>query len=161
MLQNTRSVDFIYLRPDGNTSPEACRLVEADERFHGSAWVELQEQVQFQKVQKEIAATSERQSGTEFRAKVNAIVSSAAEQTKTAQTGQSNRARVTGIRANRKLEREHERRLAVLTKPLEEEKLMEDIDPGKSHEPGVESYTPPPSQLKMLASHQEEQWKNS
>ncbi len=156
-----RSVDFIYLRPDGNTSPEACRLVEADERFHGSAWVELQEQVQFQKVQKEIAATSERQSGTEFRAKVNAIVSSAAEQTKTAQTGQSKRARVGGIRANRKLEREHERRLDVAPGPLEEEELIEDIDPEELKEPGDESYTPPPSQLKLLVTHQEQQWKNS
>ncbi len=156
-----RSVDFIYLRPDGNTPPEACKLVDPDQRFHGRAWVELHAQAQVQKMQKELAATSDRQSKTDFRAKADAIVSSAAEQTKTAQTGQSNRARVTGIRANRKLEREHERRLAVLTKPLEEEKLMEDIDPGKSHEPDVESYTPPPSQLKLLVTHQEQQWKNS
>ena len=44
-----RSVDFIYLRPDGNTPPEACKLVDPDQRFHGRAWVELHAQAQVQK----------------------------------------------------------------------------------------------------------------
>ncbi len=154
-----RSVDFIYLRPDGNTPPEACKLVDPDQRFHGRAWIELHEQVQVQKIQKEIAATSDRQSGTEFRAKVNVIVSSAEEQTAADQTGQSKRARVGGIRANRKAAREHERRLAVAPGPLEKEELSEDIDPEESQEPGDDSYIPPPSQLKLLVTHQEEQWK--
>ncbi len=156
-----RTVDFIYLRPEGNTPAEACKLVDPDQRFHGSAWVDLEEQVQVQKMQKEIAATSDRQSKTEFRATVDTIVSSAAEQTKTVQTGQSKRARVGGIRANRKLEREHERRLDVASEPFKEEESINNVTQIESEIEEDEHYTAPPSHLDLLEQEFDEQMEKS
>ena len=145
------------MRSDGTTRPEICTLVEADERFNGHAWVELHAQAQVQKEQKEIAATADRQSKTELRAAADAIVSSAAKQTAAAQTGQSKRTRLGGIRANRKAEREHERRLSVAQGSLEEEELIEDIGPEESQEPGDDSYIPPTCYVALIKQQLEQQ----
>ena len=110
---------------------------------------------------KQVRRCGENAEFRQFRATTDTIVSSAEEQTAAAQTGQSKCARVGGIRANKKLEREHERRIDVAPGLSEEEELIEDIGPEESQEPGDESYTPFPSQLTRLARHQEELLKNS
>ena len=80
---------------------EVCRLLDADQRFQGRAWVELTEASQIQKEQRELAATDDRQAEIIYRTQVARIVATAKEQTASVQNNQSKQARLKGIRGNR------------------------------------------------------------
>jgi putative transposase len=108
-----RKLDIIYLRLDDCRQLESCYLVEADKTFRGRDWYEAADYQEIRKQEQAQGKSRRQQSKAAFNAQVEQIIEAASEQTLEAQKAsgqQSKRSRVQSIRANRKAERETERR---------------------------------------------------
>lgn len=111
-VADPRDLSRIYLRSDGGHRLETCHLVDADKTFLRRDLYEALEYLELCKLKKEAAETRRQQSRAEFNARKDQIVAEAKDQTGKALEGrgESRRSRVGSIRANRRVEREIERR---------------------------------------------------
>lgn len=109
VARDPRNLDRIYLRLDGGKRVETCHLLEADKAFKGRDWYEALDEFELRRQRKEASRTRKHQSRAELHAGVGEIVAPAIERAGLSRGGASKRARVVGIRDNRKAEREAER----------------------------------------------------
>ncbi len=110
VAHDPRTRSRIYLRLDGGKRMETCHLLEADRTFRERDWYEAADEFELRKQRKEAAQTRKQRSRSEFHASTNQVIELAKKLTGEMRADVSDRARVTGIRENRKLEREAERR---------------------------------------------------
>lgn len=157
-----RCIDVIYLRGEGRKQPEPCRLVEADERFKGGAWVDIEEVAKAQKEQRELTASSDQQRHATVEAHKQAIVAEAKVQTAMHQTDQSKRSRIQGIRENRRdekiIERAGDTGNVTIPDPEMSEKLVVLPLPNALPNKKDGSYVAPLSPLEMLKKQREHHW---
>lgn len=107
--RDPRNVERIYLRLDGGKRVETCYLLDADKAFRGRDWYEAAEEFEVRKQRKRASETGRTRTTAEYDAISRQIVAGEREETARAQGGQSDRARVLGIKPNRKRERDAER----------------------------------------------------
>ena len=110
VAHDPRTRSRIYLRLDGGKNMETCYLLEADKTFRSRDWYETADEFELRKLRKEAAQTRQQRSRSEFHAYTDQVIVKAKEKTGKARGEVSDRARITGIRDKRKLERETERR---------------------------------------------------
>jgi putative transposase len=109
IAHDPRSRNRIYLRLDSGKRMETCHLLPADRTFLDRNWYETMEEFELQKQKTENSRTRHHQSQAHFHAATNQVVTEATEQLAIARIPARDRARVAGIRENRKREREIER----------------------------------------------------
>jgi hypothetical protein len=105
VASDPRNSDRIYLRLKGDKRVEVCHLIEADNAFKDSDWYEVSEEMEVRKQSAQSAQTRVQQSDAEFNAGKAKLFEEANRKTAQAQSGQSNSARVKGVRENRRAER--------------------------------------------------------
>lgn len=111
-VADPRDLSRIYLRADKGSRLETCYLVDADKTFLQRDLYEALEYFELCKLKKEASQTRHHQSQAEFNASKDKIIAEAKDKTGKALEGskQSDRSRVGGIRGNRAVEREIERK---------------------------------------------------
>jgi hypothetical protein len=109
VARDPRNLDRIYLRLDGGKRVEICHLLEADKAFKGCDWYEALDEFELRRQRKESSRTRKHQSQAALHACIGEVVAPAIERAGRSRGRASNRARVIGIRDNRKAEREAER----------------------------------------------------
>jgi hypothetical protein len=153
-----RVVDTIFLRTSGHGLVEPCQLLEADRRFAGISWSDVDD---FHLSQQEAQAqekTSDLQARANFQAQGHAIVDKAVEEAAVANLGLTKAARLRDVRKNREKERRRDaagdvaKTGAVASAP-QQNGDGENSSPGRSQ--SLEAYVPPPSQLEMLRKQRE------
>lgn len=100
-----RAVNVIYLRAPGTRSVETCQLVEADHRFLGKTWAEVDDFMRSQKDLRDKRRTQDLQASANLQAQVQAIVKKATLEAASANDGLTKAAKMRGIRENRATER--------------------------------------------------------
>jgi hypothetical protein len=156
-----RTVDTILLRLPNGGGLESCRLTEADQRFAGKPWEEIQHLALSQAEARDQSRTADLQSRVDHQAHVDAIVGKAVTEATAANAGLTKAARQRGVRENRKAERRKDWAEAVAT-PV----------PGNVNGYGNSSkrvatpaqaqndYVPPPSPIEMLRKQRELNWRS-
>lgn len=109
VARDPRNINRIYLRLGGGKQVDVCHLIEADKTFRGRDSYEVAEEFELRKQNAQAAETRLQQSDAEFNAKKDKLVAEAKEKTGQASGGESNTARVKGVRKNRRAEREADR----------------------------------------------------
>lgn len=109
LARDPRNITNAYLRLDGGRRLEVCELVEADHTFSGKDWYELAEECEVRKQRADKAKYRTIDNNAELNAYADDVIESAKQRTEDQRQAVSKRARVGGIRKNRKLERNHER----------------------------------------------------
>jgi Mu transposase, C-terminal. len=104
-----RNVSRIYLRLDGGARLETCHLINPSDAFQNRDWYEVADELELRKQLNEASQTRKQGSQSEFHAQTDLIIKTAKKKALEVQENQSDRARLTGIRENRKNEREGER----------------------------------------------------
>jgi hypothetical protein len=110
-VADPRDLSRIYLRVDDGKRLETCHLIDADKTFMSRDLYEALDYFEICKLNKEVSQNRLQQSRAEFNASKDKVIAEAQEQTGKALSGQSDRSRIKGIRANRQTEREIERQL--------------------------------------------------
>lgn len=110
IAHDPRTRGRIYLRLDNGKRMETCYLLEADKTFRERDWYEATDEFELCKLRKEAARTRKQRSRSEFHASTEQVIGQAKDKTGKARVDISDRARVTGIRESRRLERDTERR---------------------------------------------------
>lgn len=157
-----RIVDTIFLRMPGVTSIEPCQLLEANQRFRGLSWPDVENFFLSQQEVREDSKTSDLQSRTNFRVQVETIVKNASREADAANRGLNKSARLRGVRKNRDEERSRDFAAAVGNAMNGPAKV-----PGNGNGDGsplsdghtTEAYVPPPSPLEMLRKQHESKWR--
>lgn len=150
-----RKLDVIYLHLESDQRLEPCYLNDSDRSFRGRDWQETLDYLALQKQAAALAKSSEQQALAEFHAHVNQIVAPAQEQAAEAVAGQSKRARLQGIKENRKQERARERETGAWD--LSEEPGETNLTPSTgSSEATDRKYIPPPRHLDKLRQGRQE-----
>ncbi len=144
VAHDPRTRNRIYLRLDNGKRIETCHLLPADKTFLNRNWYETIEEFELRKQKTEASRSRQQQSRARFHAATNQVVAAANEQTAKARIPASNRARVAGIRENRKHERQVERNANAW-------ELGADPKPNTS-EPSLQTggYVPPPQPTDKL-----------
>jgi hypothetical protein len=106
-----RDITQIYLRPRGCQKLEPCHLLPRSKMFRGRNLYEVADYFALKEQSKLNSRIRERQGDAELYVQMNHIVSEGIEQTAKDCNGQSNKARIKGIRSNRKEDREHQRQI--------------------------------------------------
>jgi hypothetical protein len=111
-VADPRDLSRIYLRTDKGCRLETCCLVDADKTFLRRDLYEALEHFELSKLKREASQSRHQQSRAEFNAGKDKIIAEAKDQTVKAleNRGQSNNSRIKGIRGNRSMEREIERK---------------------------------------------------
>jgi len=155
-----RLPDVIYLRLEDGRKMEPCSLLEQEHRFSGRDWEEIQDYFELQKQRKEASRTREQQGQAKFHALVEGTIKEAQEAKQEAPSKQSKRARVQGIRENRKKERKLEQAKGAWQlaadqpdKPAKETGGLAQIEPAPETGP---AYVPPPKLISKLRQLHEE-----
>jgi hypothetical protein len=155
-----RKLDAIYLRLDNGRRMEACYLHDRDRTFRGRDWQETLDYLALQKQAAASARTRQQQADAELHARIEQIVSQATEQAEQAGGGESNRARLGGIRRNRQQERELERRNGAWLLATEEAAIQSEKTEGAAQieQPGEadDGYVPPPRPIDTLRKLRQE-----
>jgi hypothetical protein len=106
-----RNVSHIYLKLGNGRRIETCHLINPHGAFSGRDWYEVADELELRKQAQEASQTRKQHSQAEHHAQINVIIAEANKKTQEARSEvvQSDRALITGIRDNRRLEREVER----------------------------------------------------
>ncbi|MEM1309815.1 MAG: transposase [Cyanobacteria bacterium P01_H01_bin.153] len=149
-----RKLDVIYLRLDNHQHLERCQLVDAERTMRGRDWYEIRDNQELRQQTAQLARSRKQQAQARFHAQVDRIVEEAQTKTSEAQTGQSKRARVQGIRDNRRQEKELERHqqawdLGAKQKPTKPADVLP-ILPGDPPDRTDEYHAPPRHQIEKL-----------
>jgi len=100
-----RSVDTIFLRLPGIALLERCQLLEADHRFRGLSWADVDDFFLSQKEARVKSATTDLQARANYQAQIQAVVSNAVEQAAIANHGLTKSSRLSNVQKNRQQER--------------------------------------------------------
>jgi len=109
LARDPRNISKAYLRLDDGRNMEVCELVEADHTFVDRDWYEVVEEFEIRKQLADSASDSKIDGKCDFNAYAKSVVDSATNKTREQQVHMSNLARVSGIRGNRKKEKDRER----------------------------------------------------
>lgn len=156
-----RKVDIILLRLPRGAGLEECRLIEAERRFLGKSWEEVDDLLYGQKQARENSETVDLQAQVDYQAQVDATVAHAVEEAAAANRGRTKAQRLRGVRKNRKVERLADWKLKEGT-PESADTLSTDTDGGDDPPPRGQppnAYVPPLSPLAMLRRQREARWK--
>lgn len=143
IAHDPRTRNRIYLRLDGGKRIETCHLLPADKTFLDRNWYETLDEFDLRKQRAEYSRTRQHQSRARFHAATNQVVAKAREQLAIARVDTSDRARVAGIRENRKHERQVERNANAW-------ELGSDPKPNTEPSLPVGGYVPPPQPTDKL-----------
>jgi hypothetical protein len=144
VAHDPRTRSRIYLRLDGGKRMETCHLLAADKTFLDRDWYETMEEFELRKLKDQSSTTRRQRSRAHFHAATNQVVNQANEETTNARVPTSDRARVAGIRPNRKRERELERNANAW-------ELGDDSKPTTTElSPQTGGYVPPPQPTDKL-----------
>jgi putative transposase len=108
-----RNLTEIYLRLEGGQQLERCQLIEAEYTFRGRNLYETLNYFEARKQRQELSRSRKQQSRAAMNAQIEQIINEAKEKTARALENspeQSKRARIQGIRENRRQERDSERK---------------------------------------------------
>jgi len=157
-----RRVDTILIRIPRGEGLELCRLVDADRRFTGMTWEEVDDFAFSQSQAREVSRTADLQSQIDHQAQVDAIVSHAVDEAANANRGFTKAQRLRGVRENRKTERQRD--WVQETREPEVSVPPEGKNGNGAHcaplEPqAANDYVPPPSLLEMLRRQREARWR--
>ena len=97
-----RTVDTLLLRLPNGGDLESCQLTEADQRFAGKPWEEIEDLGLLQTEARDQSKTTDLQARVDHQAHVDAIVANAVKEAATANQGLTKVARQRGVRENRK-----------------------------------------------------------
>ena len=152
-----RAVDTILLRLSKGGGLEPCQLTDADQRFAGKSWEEIDDFVLLQTEDREREKTVDLQSRVDHQAHVDAVVSKAVEEAAAANHGLTKAARLRGVRENRKAERLNDWAQSVDTAatPRSAGSNRNGSPSTPSESKPENSYVPPPSHLEMLRKQRE------
>ena len=154
IVHDPRSRNRIYLRLDNGKRLEVCHLVEAEDTFRDRDWYETLDEFELRAQRKQGSKTRHIRSRARFHASTRAIVTRAHRKNADARDESSNNARISGIRGNRRKERE-----------LERTKQAWEFGPGPKT-PNVDRstrgshYVPPPQPTDKLRKIRERMLKN-
>lgn len=110
VAHDPRTRNQIYLRLDNGKRMEVCHLLEKDKTFLDRDWYETLDEFELRTQRKEGAQTRNQRSRAKLHAVTNQVVSQAEEKAAASHVDMSDRARISGIRENRKHERDLERK---------------------------------------------------
>ena len=158
-----RIVDTIFLRLSGVQSIKPCQLLEADKRFQGLSWPDVDDFILSQKEAREDSRTSDLQLRANFQVKGEAVIKPAIEEAAAANHGLTKSAQRRDVRKNREEELRLDYAAAAADAAVESAKV-EDNGNGEGSPLGnghaSDAYVPPPSQLEMLRQQREAKWRS-
>jgi hypothetical protein len=154
VAHDPRTRSRIYIRLDNGKRMETCHLLPAHKTFLDRDWYETLDEFELRKQRQEESKTSEQRSKAEFHAATNQIIDTAKAKTAEARIYTSDRARVSGIRQNRRRERELERHEKAWE--LGSDPKPTDPNPDQTRSEG---YVPPPQPTAKLRSIRERRMK--
>jgi hypothetical protein len=137
-----RRVDVMFIRTTKGIEP--CHLIEADQRFAGKPWEEIEDLELQQAEARACSKTADLQSTVDHQAQVDAVIEKAVKEAAIANQGLTKAARLRGVRENRKEER---------LKDWAQSTGGQNVNNGDSsiYQPhSTAEYVPPPSPLDML-----------
>jgi len=157
-----RTVDTLLLRLPNGGGLESCCLTEADQRFTGRPWEEIDDLNLLQTEARDQSKTADLQSRVDHQAHVDAVVGKAVMEAAAANVGLTKAARQQGVRENRKAERLKDWAQTVATP---QPPGLNGGNGNSSERSATESklqsdYVPPPSPLEMLRKQRESKWRN-
>jgi len=168
VAHDPRCITDIYLRLEAGQRLECCQLIDAEHTFRGRDLYETLDYIEIRKQQKELSRSRKQQSSAALNAQIEQIIDEGKEQTSTAleqATGQSKRARIQGIRQNRKEERETEREVQAWQLGEKQQlldtfnKVIPLIVPSEERKPKPDTVSEQPQQevsAEELTDHQSE-----
>lgn len=157
-----RCADLIYLRTPDSHSVEACGLVDAEQRFLGKTWAEVDDFTRSQKQLREDCRTQDLQASAKLQAQVQTIVDHAKKEAALANQGLTKAARLRDVSQNRAMER------SFLAKASDSHLLnasrnghdASDAPPtAPSQNADSVEYIAPPSPLDLLRKQRDTQWR--
>ncbi|HWD93550.1 MAG TPA: Mu transposase C-terminal domain-containing protein [Verrucomicrobiae bacterium] len=120
-----RQTAIIYLRLPNLTAPEQCQLMGASSQYSECSWEDVEDFFSGLNEMKDRSRTPDMQEQSLYHAQIDDLRHNARARTAAARDGQSRAAKIRGIRANRQVERELDRRgtavensVATAGKPL-------------------------------------------
>lgn len=156
-----RLTDTIFLRMPGSGLVEPCQLLEADRRFAGISWSDVDDFYLSQQEAQADDKTSDLQARANFQAQAQAIVDKAVREAAAANLGLTKAARLRDVREHRKTERLKDWAQNVATQPTPVISSGNGNGAHASSESEPEkNYIPPSSPLEMLRKQREAQWNN-
>ncbi len=151
-----RSVDTILLRLPHGGGLEPCYLTQADQRFAGKSWEEIQDLDHLQEEARDRAKTEDLQKRVNHQAEAQAIFANAVKEAEAANQGLTKAARLRGVMENSRVERLRDwEQTAAPMGDNGNNTTAANIVPMTESE-----YVPPPSPLEMLRKQRESQWRN-
>jgi hypothetical protein len=151
-----RSVDMILLRLPHGGGLESCFLTQADQRFAGKSWEEIQDLDHLQAEARDRSKTEDLQKRVDHQALAQAIFSNAVKEAEAANQGLTKAARLRGVRENSRGER-----LKDWQQTAAPVGNNGNDSAGTKIVPMTESeYVPPSSPLEMLRKQRESRWNN-
>lgn len=156
-----RTVDTLLLRLPNGGGLEPCHLTQADQRFTGKSWEEIDDFGLLQLEDRDQSKTADLQSRINHQAHVDAVVGKALKEAAVANQGLTKIARQSRIRENRKEERLQDWAQTVAKPPAlgsQPGNGSEKVTP----EPKVENeYVPTPLNVTMLRKQREARWNDN
>jgi len=156
-----RSVDTILLRLPNGGGLESCYLTQADQRFAGKSWDEIEDLGQLQAEARDRSKTADLQTRVNHQAQVEAIVSTAVKEAEAANQGLTKVARLTGARENSRRERLKDWQQTRSAQTAEASANGNGNGTTEVNMTTQSEYVPPPSPLEMLRKQRESNWNNN
>jgi putative transposase len=156
-----RTVDTLLVRLPNGGGLEPCHLTEADRRFAGKPWEEIDDFWLVQKEDRDQSKTADLQSRVNHRAQVDAVVGNALKEAAAANQGLTKAARRNGVRENRKAERLQDWSQTVAVPPTLEPKPGNGSEAIATESKPESDYVPPVLDLKMLRKQREARWNDN
>ncbi len=154
VAHDPRTRNQIYLRLDKGKRMEVCHLLEKDKAFLDRDWYETLDEFELRAQRKEGAQTQHKRSRAKLHAATDQVVSQAEEKAADSHVDMSDRARISGIRENRK----HERDLEREAKAWELGTNSKQLNNASPLPQG--GYVPPPQPIDKLRRIRERKMKN-
>lgn len=154
-----RCVDAIFARIVGNSQLEFCHIVEADHRFIGMSWADVDDFYVSQKELRDITSTKDLQSKSNLTTIFDNIVEHAVERATVANKGLNKSEQLRNVRSNRKTELKMQTEAHnAEDKNLNGNSILNrdgNIDGTAESPAGV--YVPPPSNIDLFRQQRENQ----
>jgi len=108
-----RDTSTLILRLPKSNAIERCQLMRTSSQFEGRSWEDVDDFFSALEQMKDDSRSGDLQGGANYHANIDALVKGAKAKTEATLDGVSKAVRIHGIRANRKAEREFERRAGL------------------------------------------------
>lgn len=156
-----RTVDTLLVRLPNGGGLEPCHLTEADRRFAGKPWEEIDDFGLLQKEDRDQSKTADLQSRVNHQAHVDAVVGNALKEAAAANQGLTKAARRNGVRENRKAERLQDWAQTGAVPPALEPKPGNGFEAIATELKPENDYVPPVLDVKMLRKQREARWNDN